>query len=131
LDRVVERDREVIAGRHVLSRENDIAKCRRVGVPRTRHVAAFLDPVDGAGQAQRAGDIQPERVIEPCPLPRRDFAGGEPTAGAGVGRAAVFMRRPAGASDLGLDLATRAEARVERPHRGELGERAAIVLEML
>jgi len=131
LDCVVERHSEVIAGRDVLSCEDDIAKWRRVGLPRTRHVAAFLDPVERAGQGQRSGDIQSQRVIEACALPRRNLAGGEPTAGAGIDRAAISMRRPAGASDLGLDLAACAKARIEHPHRGELGERAAIVLEML
>src|SRR5262249_21864349 len=40
------------------------------------------------------------------------------------------MRRPAGESDLGLDLATRTKARIEHPHHGEPGERAGLVPEI-
>ena len=109
LDCVVDRDREVIARRELFAGEHYIPKQRRVGLPS----ALSFDPVEWAGQRERACQIEPPCIIGPRTQLCGDLFGAAPAAGAGISRSGIAMRRAAGARDLGLDLAPRAKAGVE------------------
>ena len=68
LDRVVDGNGQVIARRHVLTGENNIAERSGIRQLQVRPVLFFLDPFDGARQSKRAGEIEPQGKIDPCAL---------------------------------------------------------------
>ena len=57
--RIVNRHRQVIAGRHLLARQNDIAERGRVG----GDAPLAFDPFERPGARQRRADIEAQRVI--------------------------------------------------------------------
>ena len=121
----------MIACRHVLAGENDIAERRRVRQLPARPVCALLEPVQRAGESKSARKIQSQRVIEAGALPLGTLLGAEPAASPRVGRSRLNMRCTAGARDLVLDLAARTETWIEDPQRFQSIERVPIVVEML
>jgi hypothetical protein len=68
LKRVVDGDSEVIARRHVLAGENDIAERRRIRQLPMRPVFFILDSRDRAGHSERASEIEPQCTIDPTAL---------------------------------------------------------------
>src|SRR6266481_3535453 len=131
LERVIDGDGQMIARRHVLAGENDIAKRRRIRRLPARPVRAVLEPVQRAGQSEGPRKIESQRVIEPGVLPFGTLLRAEPAASPRVGPSRLNMRCTAGARDLVLDLATRTKAWIEDPHRLQSIERAPVVVEML
>ena len=116
LDRVIDGDGQMIARRHVLAGENDIAERRRIRQLAARPVGAVLEPVQRAGQGEGAREIEPKRVIEPGVLPFGTLLRAEPAASSRVGWSRLQMRCTAGARDLVLDLAARTKAWIENPN---------------
>jgi len=121
----------VIARRNILAREDDVAERCRIGRPPTRHAAAIFEPMQRAGQGQRASYIEPQREVEPGAVAGGNLGGREPPAGAGISWTAIPMGSSTGARDLGLDLASCAKAGVEDPHFAQPVEGGEIVVEML
>ena len=121
------RDREVIARRHLLAGEHDIAKLRRVGLD----PPAMLAPGERSGTRHRRRDVEAQRVIRREATLFGAFGRAEMAAGARIQRPDFALRRAAGAGDLGLDRAPRAEAGIEQPCLLEPRERGAIIGEML
>src|SRR5580693_7164887 len=115
LDGVVDRDCEVVARRELLAGQHDIAEYGGLRLP----PAFSLDPVEWAGQRERACHVEPQRVINSRTNPCGGLSGSEPAAGAGIRRSGIAVRSGAGARDLSLDLAPCAKARVERTQRIE------------
>src|SRR6516162_7978760 len=115
LDRIVDRDREVITCRELLAGEHYIA----VHFWLRLSPAFTLDPVERASQCNRARQVEPPGVINSRTHSRSGLSGSEPAAGAGINRLRVAMRRSAGACNFGLDLAPCAKAGVEHTQRIE------------
>ena len=86
LERVIDGDGQMIACRHVLAGENDIAERRGICQMPARPVGAFLEPVQRAGLSEGACEIEPQRVIEPGALPFGTLLRGETAASPRVGR---------------------------------------------
>jgi hypothetical protein len=55
----------VIARRHILAGENDIAERSRIRQLPMRPVFFLLDPLDRASQSERPSEVEPQRII--CP----------------------------------------------------------------
>src|ERR1700719_4297588 len=91
LDRVIDRDREVVARRDLLAGKHYIAE----------HVwlrlspAFAFDPVERASQCDCARQVEPQGVINSRTHPCSGLSGSEPAAGAGINGSGVAMRRSA------------------------------------
>src|SRR5205085_6209036 len=100
---------------------------RRIG----RDASLMLIPIQRAGARQCRTDIEPQGVISGALPARFPFRRAQAAANAGIRRTHISLRRAAGPRDLGLDLATCAKAGIEQPHRVELRQRRAVIVEML
>src|SRR5262249_43032487 len=135
LQRVVDHDRQVVAGRRLLARQHHVApllrRCRdRSGLP--GGPAAGLAPPERPGPPGRRRHVEPERVG----LARRHassaFGARERASVAGIERRAVGVARPGtpplARGDEPRDLAAALEARIGE--RVELRQRRAVIGEM-
>src|ERR1700740_2494896 len=85
LDRVIDRDREVVARRELLAAEDDIAEYSGLrSLP-----ASLLDPVERAGQGERACQVEPQGKIDTRTQLLGDLFGPEPAASAGINRPGI------------------------------------------
>ncbi len=127
LQRIVHCHRQVVTHRHVLARQHHIAERLRCGLDR----APILRPLERAGPRDRDADIEAQRVVCAAGDFVPAFAGRKPPAGAGINRPRFPLRGTAGAGDLDLNLAPRAEAGVQHAHLLKPRQRHLIVVEML
>src|SRR5450432_2556556 len=82
LERVVDHDREVVAGRHVLARQYEIAPSPGIGYDLAAlaiRACAFLRPAQSTGPFHRAHHVEPDSKWLPAveafsPLLRRHLA---------------------------------------------------------
>ena len=138
LQGVVDHHREVIAGRRLLARQDDVAPGLRPGGHRAGLAIgtfAVLDPAEIAGARAGRRHVEPQRVRrarfeQPRALVRR-----QRFRRAGIERRAVGIARPRRLR-LALrhqfcDLGAALETRIDQPLGGELLERIAIVGKML
>ena len=136
LQRVVDHDREMIAGRRLLAPEHDVAprfRLRHQGVVLLLRVFAGLDPGERAGALDRRVHVEPQRV-RLARHARRALVGAQRFGGAGIERRAVRIARPRrlrlALGDQPRDLGAALEARIDEALRVELRERLAVGVEM-
>ncbi len=127
LQRVVDGDGEMVARRHLLAREHDVAVARRIGPHGLR---LLVDPVELADAGERASDIEAEGEGLAGGDARPSLGRVETAAGAGIERPFRPVRRAAGARYLGLDRRARAEAGIDEAHRRETVERPPVIGKM-
>src|SRR5260370_40070969 len=85
LDRVIYGDRKVVARRYLLAGEHYIAEYSGL-----RSLPAFPpDPLERAGQRERTGAAEPQRIIDPRTQLWADLSGAEPPASTGIRRAGI------------------------------------------
>ena len=117
LQMVVDRDRQMVARRHVLARQHDVAEAHRIGRDRCRRGTS--SQVSGPVRASAFADVEAQRVGLAVLDPPRRLGRVELAADAGIERLAGGpVRGPAGLLDLEPDLAARAEAGIDHARAG-------------
>jgi DNA-3-methyladenine glycosylase II len=124
LQRVVERDREMVARGRILARQHDIAE--QEGIDGDAAMRAVREG-ERAGAPGGLARIEPQGVGLACLHPLAPLRGREMPAGAGVGAVLEPVRRLSGGGDLGA----RAEAGINEALAFEPGQRGGVILEML
>jgi hypothetical protein len=131
LDRIIDRNRQVVARWHIFAGEYNVAERSRICQLPARPLPFLLDPVERTGQSERASEVKPQRIIAPGALLLSALPRAEAAARPRIGQFGWRMRRTAGSRDLFLDLTACAEARVEDAHRLQPIKRISVVVEML
>ena len=121
---VVDGDRQMVAARHVLARQHDVAE--RLG-PRRDQAGAQVVPGERPGQRERARDVEAQRERLARGDPMAPLGRAQAATDAGIERLAGRpVRRLAGMGDLGADPAPGAEAGIEHAQPVEAVERLVV-----
>ncbi len=137
LQGVVDHHREVIAGRRLLAREDEVAPGLRPGGHRAGLAIgtfAVLDPAEIAGARAGRRHVEPQRIGRARFEPSRALSGRKQLRRTGIERRAVGIARPSGGR-LALrhqrgDLGAAFETRIDQALGCEFFERRAIIREM-
>lgn len=125
---VIENDGQVIAGRNILARQNDVAQ--QLGL-RLLWALAALVPRQRPDLFHGLCEIETPGVSLAAFETATTFGYAAAAAGPGVKRSVGSMRRRAGSRDLGGNLLTRAKAGIDQVARFELPKGVPVEVETL